>query len=791
MTDPVLTERGRPNTPARVTRPDPLAGFRRQRSAGYELLLDAFEDGSDGFAQSVARGLSDHPRWLHCRWLYDAQGSDIFERICEQPEYYQTRTEAALLAAHAGDIRALAPAPTLVELGSGSSVKTRHLLRAWAAGAAEARYVPVDVSVEMLRASCAALAREHPRLAIRGLAASYERAFPLLRTLSPLTLVFLGSTIGNLNPQEMADFLDRVSAALEPGDHFLLGIDLVKDVRTLEAAYNDRAGFSEAFTRNLFARMNRELGTALDVGAIEHVAYYNGDLDRIEIFARFTREAVIDLRQVGRRFRIARGEMILTEISRKFQVDEMAAHAARFGFEPVRVFTEPTRAFAVLLLRLRGRRSVIAGQESSAGTHLAAARARTLELIEPLSDEQLVRQHSPIMSPIVWDLGHIANFEEQWSVRALDPSAPVTIDRDQMYDPIANPRPTRKHLPLPARSEALAYLQDVRLRTRRQLADVSFDPSDALLADGYLYKMIAQHEAQHTETVLQTIQLIDDLVYEPSRRCEPRQPAVALDDGWTVVPAGPFVMGTDDRSFAYDNERPAHLVDLPAFRIALAPVTNEEYLAFMRDGGYARRELWTDEAWLWLSETRVTHPAEWRRRADGGWNEHAFGRVAPLVHDRPVVHVSWYEAQAYCRWVGKRLPTEAEWEKAAAWDLETRVARRYPWGDMPPTEEHANLDQRTFGPAAVGAYPRGRSYFGCHQMLGDVWEWTASEFAPYPGFAAFPYREYSEVHFGRGYKVLRGGSWATRPIAVRNTFRNWDLPRRRQIFAGFRCAADA
>ena len=233
------------------------------------------------------------------------------------------------------------------------------------------------------------------------------------------------------------------------------------------------------------------------------------------------------------------------------------------------------------------------------------------------------------------------------------------------------------------------------------------------------------------------------------------------------------------------------MVELPRQRIDLAPVTNAQYLAFMLDGGYRRRALWTDAGWLWLKETGVWHPARWVLGADERWLERCFGRLAPLALDRPVGHVSWYEAAAYARWAGKRLPTEAEWEKAAAWDLETRVARRYPWGDMPPSENHANLDQRTFAPAAVGAYPRGRSFFGCHQMIGDVWEWTASDFAPYAGFAAFPYREYSEVHFGKGYKVLRGGSWATRPIAIRNTFRNWDLPQRRQIFAGFRCAADA
>jgi iron(II)-dependent oxidoreductase len=774
-----------------VPRPDPVAGFRRERHRGFELEIDALEEPRDGFAQSVVRGLSDHPRWLHCRYLYDASGSEIFERICDQPEYYQTRTEAALLAAHAGEIRALAAAPALVELGSGSSAKTRHLLRAWTDGGQRARYVPVDISVDMLRQSCAALAVEHPGLEIRGVAASYERAFPRLREISPLALLFLGSTIGNLNPQETDAFLDSVSAGLSPGDHFLLGIDLVKDVHALEAAYNDAAGWSAAFTKNLFARMNRELGTRLDLAAIAHVAYYNQRLDRIEIYARFLREQVIELPELDRRFRLAPGEMVLTEISRKFQVDEMAAVVARFGFETARVFTDPARRFAVLCLRMRDRSALTAGRARLAGTHLATTRARTLELIEPLTDEQLARQHSPIMSPIVWDLGHIANYEEQWSIRALDATAPLDPDLDRMYDPVANPRPLRKHLPLPDREGVLAYMQEVRLRMRRELPRVTFDPSDALLADAYVYKMIAQHEAQHTETILQTVQLIADLEYEPSRRHEPPAAVVAVEAEFAVIAAGPFVMGTDDRTLAYDNERPAHVIDLPRYRIDLSPVTNAQFLAFMLDGGYRRRELWDDAGWAWVQEARVAAPAQWRRQPDGTWAEAAFGRLVSLVADRPVVHVCWYEASAFARWAGKRLPTEAEWEKAASWDLERRGKRLYPWGDQPPAEDLANLDQRTFGPASVGAYPRGRSFFGCQQMLGDVWEWTASDFAPYPGFVAFPYREYSEVHFGRGYKVLRGGSWASQPIVARNTFRNWDLPQRRQIFAGFRCAAPA
>jgi iron(II)-dependent oxidoreductase len=223
----------------------------------------------------------------------------------------------------------------------------------------------------------------------------------------------------------------------------------------------------------------------------------------------------------------------------------------------------------------------------------------------------------------------------------------------------------------------------------------------------------------------------------------------------------------------------------------VAPVTNRAFLRFVDDGGYRRPELWGDDGWAWLGLADAAHPAGWARQPDGTWLERAFGRAEPLALDQPVVHVSWFEARAFARWAGKRLPTEAEWEKAAGWDLERLVARRFPWGDAPPTAERANLDQRCFAPAAVGAYPAGQSYFGCHQMLGCVWEWTDSEFEPYPGFEVFPYPEYSALHFGRGYKVLRGGSWATQPLVARNTFRNWDLPQRRQIFAGFRCASDA
>ncbi|HXJ35936.1 MAG TPA: ergothioneine biosynthesis protein EgtB [Candidatus Eisenbacteria bacterium] len=744
------------------------------------------------FAQSVVRGLGDMPRWLSCRYLYDAEGSRLFDDITRQPEYYLTRAEAALLVAHAHEIRSLAGPSTLVELGAGTATKTRHLLRAWPAGGATARYVPVDICGDVLETAALELEREFPRLAVEPLCATYEQAFARLGAFSPTTLCFLGSSIGNLNPPEQDELFTAVAGALEAGDHLLLGIDLVKDARTLEAAYNDRAGVTERFTRNLLVRMNRDLGTTIDLDSVEHVAWYNAAQTRIEIYARFTRGATITLADHARTFEIRPGELVMTEISTKFHAPDVAMLAARRGLDLVRTFATEDAAFALLLFRRRSRPAP-PHPRVVASRLLADARARTLELIAPLGEAALTRQWSPLMSPIVWDLGHIANFEEQWVRRAHRPERrrdDAARQRDHCYDAVAHARSTRGDLPLLGRTGALSYLSGVRAETLAAIDAATFAPGDPLLHGGFVHAMLAQHEAQHTETILQTIQ-IAQIGYEPARREGPLAARVQVSEAWqTYVPEGPFMMGTDDRTLAYDNERPAHEVHLPAFRIDVAPVTNGTYLRFVEDGGYARRSLWTDEGWAWLQRARVAHPAGWDRSPDGGWTERAFGRVEPLLRDQPVVHVCWHEANAYARWAGRRLPTEAEWEKAAAWDLESLVARRYPWGDTPPTHEHANLGQTCFAPAAIGAYPRGVSYFGCHQMLGCVWEWTSSDFAPYPGFEVFPYPEYSATHFGRGYKVLRGGSWATQALVARNTFRNWDLPERRQIFAGFRCASD-
>jgi gamma-glutamyl hercynylcysteine S-oxide synthase len=421
---------------------------------------------------------------------------------------------------------------------------------------------------------------------------------------------------------------------------------------------------------------------------------------------------------------------------------------------------------------------------------LLEARARTLLLVAPLTDAELRMQHDPLMSPILWDLGHIAHFEELWLTRNLD--GPIEfVEMPGMYNPFEHPRSKRGALPLPGLAEIRLVFDEIRGRVLARLTALDGAGDHPLLQDGYVYRMVLQHEYQHNETILQTLQLKRGAPYSPYARVElPGAATQAATTGAMVrFPGGRVTVGTDDRGAAYDNERPRHRVDLAPFYIDVDPVTNGDYLVFISAGGYETREFWSEAGWRWVDQRGVRAPKYWEWR-EGTWWTRTMDRTGPVDPSHPVCHVCWYEAEAYARFAGKRLPTEIEWEVAASWDPGTGSARTYPWGEAKPTRELANLDQLGFGTASIGAYPRNVSPLGCSGMIGDVWEWTSSDFGPWPGFESFPYKEYSEVFFGSEYKVLRGGSWATRPGAVRNTFRNWDYPIRRQIFSGFRCARD-
>jgi iron(II)-dependent oxidoreductase len=388
---------------------------------------------------------------------------------------------------------------------------------------------------------------------------------------------------------------------------------------------------------------------------------------------------------------------------------------------------------------------------------LEEARRRTLQLVAPLTDEELNRVYSPILSPLAWDLGHIANFEELWLVQTVGDREPLHGDLGRFYDAIENPRATRNELPILRGDELRSYLEEVRERSLDVLegVDLSSD-EDELLAGGFVYELLIAHEHQHTETMLQLIQMIDG--YEPVEELEPPPPDPAAGSGpeMVLVEGGTIELGAGRDGFAYDNERPRHTVDLGSFLIDRTPVTNRAYAEF-------------------VDEVGAEAPMYWEPDGDGWWVRTAMGRREPLDPDEPVIHVSWHEADAFARWAGKRLPSEQEWEAAA----------------VGADADRANLDQLAFGPSRVGAYADAPSHCGAIHMLGDVWEWTSSDFLAYPGFEAFPYPEYSEVFFGDTYKVLRGGAWAARRNVVRTSFRNWDLPERRQIFAGLRLARDA
>ncbi|HEY7816458.1 MAG TPA: ergothioneine biosynthesis protein EgtB [Nakamurella sp.] len=419
---------------------------------------------------------------------------------------------------------------------------------------------------------------------------------------------------------------------------------------------------------------------------------------------------------------------------------------------------------------------------------LTRARRRTAVLTDAVDDDDLVRQHSRLMSPLVWDLGHIGNQEELWLLRDVggrDPLLPETVD--QLYDAFQHPRADRPSLPLLDPAESRRYVTDVRTKVIDLLERTPLH-GRRLTERGFVFGMIAQHEQQHAETMLATHQLRqgDPVLHAPPPPPAPgdRLPAE------TLVPGGPFTMGTSAHPWALDNERPAHRVHVDAFWLDTVPVSNADYQHFLADGGYADRRWWDPAGWDHVQRVGLSAPLFWRR--DGrDWVRRRFGRTDVVPPDEPVLHVCWYEADAYARWAGRRLPNEAEWEKAARHDPTTGTSRQYPWGDDDPTAERANLGQDHLGPAAVGAYPAGAGPLGIRQLIGDVWEWTSSDFTGYPGFAAWPYREYSEVFFGARYKVLRGGSFAADRVACRGTFRNWDYPIRRQIFAGFRCARDA
>lgn len=427
---------------------------------------------------------------------------------------------------------------------------------------------------------------------------------------------------------------------------------------------------------------------------------------------------------------------------------------------------------------------------------VSEARERTFEIVSDLTDEQLMGPRLDIVNPLLWEIGHLAWFQEKWVLRHALGRDPIREDADALWDSIAIPHDTRWDLPLPSRRATLAYMRDVRDEVLEALEG---EPGDEVLYHA-LYSL--HHEDMHTEAFTYTRQTLG---YPPppitgadEGRAEARGAEAGSLQGDAEVPGGTYELGAPrSAAFCFDNEKWAHPVELEPFAIARTPVTQAEFAAFVEDGGYAEPSLWTAEGPAWRERAGAERPLYWRTDGAGGWERRDFDRWVSLEPHLPVLHVSWHEARAFCRWAGRRLPTEAEWEAAAAASAgpDGRLAgsaegkRTYPWGEEGPTPARANLDWRAMGRLEVAALPEGDSAFGCRQMLGNVWEWTSSPFEPFPGFEPDPYAEYSEPWFG-DRKVLRGGCWASRSRLVRNGYRNYYTPDRRDVWAGFRtCAA--
>jgi len=426
------------------------------------------------------------------------------------------------------------------------------------------------------------------------------------------------------------------------------------------------------------------------------------------------------------------------------------------------------------------------------GHMLTDARARTLALVADLTDEQLIGPHLPIVNPLLWEIGHLAWFQEQWVLRRVGGGQTLLKNADSLYDSARVPHDDRWTLPLPSRTDTLRYMEQVLERILDRLAHIELNEEEI-----YFHRLVTFHEDMHAEAFTYTRQTLGypspPLVTPNAGECSVGDEIGRPWPGDVEIPGGIYMLGgTLDLPFVFDNEKWQHPVRVRPFRIARAPVTNVDFAKFVDDGGYQRPELWSESGWAWRDRANAKHPVYWQRAPARSWLRRTYDRVAPIEEHLPVIHVNWYEAEAYCRWADRRLPTEAEWEMAASSEPNSdgqalrMQKRRFPWGNDPPAPDRANLDTRAVGCIPVNLLAAGDSAFGCRQMIGNVWEWTADDFGPLPGFTVDPYKEYSEPWFGGTHKVLRGGAFATRSRLIRNSYRNFYTPDRRDVLAGFR-----
>ena len=426
-------------------------------------------------------------------------------------------------------------------------------------------------------------------------------------------------------------------------------------------------------------------------------------------------------------------------------------------------------------------------------------RNTTSIIFEPISIEDAVMQSDPFGSTPNWHIAHVT-----WFFQKILEKYKQNIDADSINTDYLNsyyeryrkilPKSDRGKFPRPKVSETLKYRSLIEEMFLKFLDNIERNNS---LTRNLVYdiELANQHEMQHQELLIYDLQhyfqRFDDAEdnYQPRINKRPNNiDNLAVEPGMMKIPGGLYELGFSGSDFCYDNEVPEHKTYLNAYEIDTYPVTNKQFMAFIDAGGYQDYRFWLSDGWDIVNEKKWDAPLYWQK-IEGYWYKKDFGGLNKISPDEPVTNVSYFEADAYSKWAGKRIPTEAEWEKAASWNEELEKKTIYPWGDELPSDHTANLlESWNWAPCQIGSYPQGKSYYGCHQMLGDVWEWTSSEYVLYPGFRS-KFSEYTDK-WAINQKVLRGGSFVTPRSQIRNSYRNYFKPQERIPFSGFRCVRD-
>ena len=739
-------------------------------------------------AEDVRRGLASSPRRIPPRWLYDQVGSALFERITEIPEYYPTRAEREILQTYAGELAERCGASTLVELGPGSSDKTHALIDALIEVGTLRGYVGFDVAESALKEALLGLSGAYPGIHVSGVVGDFTRDLDLLPAEEGRLVALMGGTIGNLDPHERSEFLSAVAARLQPGEGLLLGVDLVKDPARLLAAYDDPEGVTAAFEKNVLAVLNRSLDADFDLDCFDYVARWDPAAHEVHMAVRARAAQRVEVAGVGLTLDIDDGEEIHTESSYKFLRESIVAELAAAGFVSMGWWTDACADFAVVLAQRTavGRGSAVPVAAPPASTApptpdidgYRLVRAATEALAAPLSPEDQTVQTIPDVSPTKWHRAHVTWFFEQF---VLMPHRPGYVPVDEQYLYLWNsyyegagprhPRPERGNLSRPGVGEVTAYRDTVDEAVQDLLCQ---DLADEVVS---LVELGLHHEQQHQELLLMDIKhVLGTNPLRPAYRFT-RPPSGAAPEHltWTSHEGGVAEIGrTPGEGFGFDNESPRHPVYLQPFELADRLVTAGEWLSFIEDGGYERPELWLSDGWAALQappapqgamfEARA--PLYWWREGDEWWNYTLYGPT-PVDPALPVIHISYYEADAFAHWTGARLPTEAEWESIAA----TRPGPAQP---------------------AVALHPESAGTGGgMRQLYGATWQWTSSAYLPYPGFVPAPgsVGEYNGK-FMVSQQVLRGSAAITPPGHSRPTYRNFFPPGAKWAMTGLRLARD-